>query len=439
MQALPVITAEGATRSGIRRGDTRRGAVWMFPPSAGGGKGGGSGAARRVGVRTAFVRTRMREGWRAVMRASAVHVGRPAARAPRADLGMGIMLERFLFIWLMLLSLTALKWDAWVGMADPFAALAPVRAPLFAATMFFVGALLPRDELLSVLRRWPLVLAGTGVQYLSMPLIAWGLARLAGLEGDAFVGVALVGCVPGAMASNVLTLTARGNASFSVSLTTCATLCSPVVVPLALYVLLAGASVDAGVLARRAFVSLLWMVVGPVLLGYAVARLAENYGSTKPLGDGRDLWRRVWFHVGRFIRSHGSMVANLAILWIIASVVADNRRNLILSAPLLWGTLLGINLLGYAAGWSAATALRLDERERRALTLEVGMQNAGLGTVLAQQLFPGHAAIALPAALYTFGCMATGTLLAQWWSVAVSTRAGDVEMAAMSGGVDRAS
>ena len=53
---------------------------------------------------------------------------------------------------------------------------------------------------------------------------------------------------------------------------------------------------------------------------------------------------------------------------------------------------------------------------RRALTLEIGMQNAGLGTILAGQLFADQELVQLPPALYTFGCMLTGTVLAQIWA-----------------------
>ena len=59
--------------------------------------------------------------------------------------------------------------------------------------------------------------------------------------------------------------------------------------------------------------------------------------------------------------------------------------------------------------------MRLTPSMRRALTLEVGMQNARLGTTLALSLFPDRPAVAIPGALYTFGCMLAGTLLAQYW------------------------
>jgi BASS family bile acid:Na+ symporter len=75
-----------------------------------------------------------------------------------------------------------------------------------------------------------------------------------------------------------------------------------------------------------------------------------------------------------------------------------------------------INLLGYTAGWLGGLAMRLPVPMRRALTLEIGMQNAGLGTGLILTLFPDYPAAAIPTAAYTFGCMLTGTVLANVWS-----------------------
>ncbi len=315
------------------------------------------------------------------------------------------MFQRFLLLWLVLLSGLALLWPqllAGLGVSpesakpwDPFVASGPGLPWLFAAVMFCLGCLLPRDELAQVLRRWPQVLGGTTTQYTVMPLGAWLLAQAMQLPEELQIGVVLVGCVPGAMASNVLTLTARGNVSYSVSLTTSATLLSPLVVPLCLYLIFRQGQQAAGLLARQAFWILLTQVVGPVLTGHLLARM------WKPL----EHWARRW----------GATVANLGILWIIAYVVAANRQRLLMWDVRLWTALLLLNLIGYTGGYLGARLLRLPLGMRRALVLEIGMQNAGLGTVLAAQLFPQQATIQLPAALYTFGCMFTGTVLAAWW------------------------
>ncbi len=179
------------------------------------------------------------------------------------------MFDRLLIVWLTVVSLVAYYWPHWfpsLAAADPFLASKPFLDHLFALTMFAIGWMLPRDEIEQVRRRWPMVLAGTAVQYTSMPLLAWSMGLLLGLNEDARLGLILVGCVPDAMASGVLTLAARGNVSYAVSLTTASTLLAPLVVPFALRLFLGEAS-DFNPLAEAW--RLTWMVVLPVLFGHA--------------------------------------------------------------------------------------------------------------------------------------------------------------------------
>jgi BASS family bile acid:Na+ symporter len=312
------------------------------------------------------------------------------------------MIQRYLIVWLVLSSLAALMWpEVFPAAVDPFVGSRWLLPWMIVVTMFCIGWILPRDEVRQVFRRWPLVFGGTAIQYLTMPTLAYLMGRLLGLQGDFFIGVVMVGCVPGAMASNVLTLNARGNTSYSVSLTTTATLLSPLAVPAALALALqADDSVDVGIL-LQASRDLLWTVVIPVVVGHLLSLRFPNWEPTA---------RRI-----------GPLVANLTILWIIAVVVGLNRGRLVAwssDVPLaaLLAALVGVNAGGYLAGYAGGAVMKLPEAMRRALTLEVGMQNAGLGAVLAGQLFAAREAIAIAPAMYTFGCMLTGTILSTVWS-----------------------
>lgn len=316
------------------------------------------------------------------------------------------MPPRFVLLGLLILSLLAFAWPEVFGTGlDPFLLSKPYLWPLIATAMFIIGWLLPRDELRQVAQRWPTVLAGTAIQYAAMPLLGLSFGLLLAPDRDALIGILLVGCVPGAMASNVLTLMARGNVSYSVSLTTSATLLSPLVVPLALRLTLGHVQVAFPV--GRTVAELLCYVVLPVVTGHCLAR-----------------WLVAW---RRYVGAFGPAAANLAILWIIAVVVASNRERLADPAPRLLAALLAINLLGYLSGNLGARGLRLPVGMRRALTLEVGMQNAGLGTTLALGLFPDRPAVAIPGALYTFGCMLTGTALATYWGWRSDASASETE------------
>ena len=307
------------------------------------------------------------------------------------------MIERLLLLWLTLLSLLAYFWcELFAGLVDPFVASKPYLNLLIAATMFAIGSLLPRDEIRQVAARWPTVLGGTAVQYVSMPLLAFCIGRLFGFQGPLLLGITMVGCVPGAMASNVLTLAARANVSYSVSLTTAATLLSPIMVPAVLLLTLGRWQAFSTEELGRMSLTLCWTVVLPVVAGHLLSRVF-----------------RFW-EVGA--RRIGPIVANLSILWIIAVVVALNRQRLAyFDWSILWALLM-INIGGYLAGYGGGRLLRLPKPMQRALTLEVGMQNAGLGTFLALEIFKDKPAAAIPTAIYTFGCMFTGTILARFWA-----------------------
>ena len=318
------------------------------------------------------------------------------------------MLQRFLLLWLILSSALALYWPDLIGENgfDPFMVAKPYLKYLIIVTMFCIGWMLPIDEIRQVGKRWPTVILGTTIQFVTMPVLAFLFGRLAGLEGGLLVGMVMVGCVPGAMASNVLTLAAGGNTSYSVSLTTLATLISPIAVPLMMKFLsgfmegeaaeLLGGDTDNSVFIDASINLFLWVVL-PVVSGFLIGRNYPQFESRAKI--------------------IGATVANLTILIIIAVVVGNSRDVLFNITWYLILALLLTNIGGYCAGLMGGSAMQLPEAMKRALTLEVGMQNAGLGAVLAGALFANHDAVKVAPALYTFGCMLTGTILASYWSM----------------------
>jgi bile acid:Na+ symporter, BASS family len=320
-----------------------------------------------------------------------------------------MLLERWMLLWLLAFSGTAFFWPS--QYLDIFLLSGPYQRPLFALTMGCIGFMLPTAEVNDTLKGFRSVALGVTAQYTIMPLLAFGLAMLPGLPEQVRLGLILVGCVPGAMASNVLTLQAGGNTSFSVGLTTLATILSPIAVPLALGLAIGKWDEETFALLAKSSFWLLVTVVVPVIVGQILARIL-------PLNKTQ---RESAATFGRYI-------ANFTILWIIAFVVAKNRELLAeafrlgdifrrdtgefspvsVTLRLFW-----LNLGGYTAGFVVGSLIGLETAKRRALTLEIGMQNAGLGALLAVDLFGPEAA--LPPALFTFGCMFSGTILANYW------------------------
>ena len=260
----------------------------------------------------------------------------------------------------------------------------PGLQPAFAVTMFCVGTLVRPEQLRGFAAAPGRVFLGLLVQYTIMPLGAWAVSW-AVTDPLLRTGIILVGCMPGAMASNVMTVLLRGDLVLSVAMTTTATLLCPLVL-LFWLPLLADTRIAVPIL--ELVWGATWMVVVPVAAGIAMRWL-------RPSLAGR--WERT-----------ATALASLAIVAIILVVVAANRDRLgSLGVPLA-SAMLTLNLTGYGLAFATARLLRWPAAARRTLVIEVGMQNAGLGSVLALAHL-GEAG-AVPSAFYTALCVVTACL-----------------------------
>jgi BASS family bile acid:Na+ symporter len=303
---------------------------------------------------------------------------------------MKLLLQSILF-WLVVSSGVAFFWPDKSIDWDPFAVSRGVLWGLIVVTMFSLGTLVRAEELKPLRSRPWWVILGVAAQVVVMPIAAWLVTRVVPMDPELAAGVILCGCVPGAMASNVLTHTAGGSVAFSVSLTTVATLLSPITVPTVLAVVTGATAASS----TKTALVLTLLVAMPTVLGYFASRSSVL--------------------VKTFAVRWSGTIASVALLWIIASVVAANRDKLQSVGGLLIIALLTMNLIGYGAGYLLGRGFGLPESFGRALSLEVGMQNAGLGTALAVTLYGPETLATIPTAAYTFGCMLTGTLLAIVW------------------------
>jgi BASS family bile acid:Na+ symporter len=260
----------------------------------------------------------------------------------------------------------------------------PALQPAFALTMLAVGTLV-RPEQVRLFARAPLrPLAGLAGQYTIMPLTAGAISLL--FEDPVVrAGIVLVGCMPSAMASNVMTVLLRGDLILSVTMTTLATLLCPLVIATWLP-LLSNTRMDVPVWAMAWNAT--WMVVLPVAAGIGLRAWRS------------DLSRR-WDRTA-------TLIASVAIVLIILVVVAANRDRLAGLGLRLALAMLGLNLAAYALAFLAGTALRWPPPQRRTLVIEVGMQNAGLGSVLALAHLGETGAV--PSAFYTALCVVTTAL-----------------------------
>ena len=279
---------------------------------------------------------------------------------------------------------------AWL-VPDMLVPMKTAIVPLLGLVMFAMGVTLTGTDFMTVLRRPFSVALGVALQFLLMPLVAWGLVKLAGLPPQLAIGLILVGCSPGGTASNVICYLAKGDVALSITLTTVSTLLAIIATPL-LTLLYAGETVP--VPASGMLLTILKVILVPVLLGVLV-----NQYLHRPLMAVRDVF---------------PVVSMLAIVLIIAIIVALNHAQLEgLVAEIALLVVLH-NLIGIAGGYWVPRWLGRDVRECRTLAIEVGMQNSGLAVALAVKYFSATAA--LPGALFSIWHNLSGSLLAGLWS-----------------------
>ena len=262
---------------------------------------------------------------------------------------------------------------------------------LLGIVMFGMGITLTFNDFSEVVKHPKSVIVGVVGQFVIMPAIAFALAKLFALPTDLAIGVILVGACPGGTSSNVMTYLAKGNTALSVACTTISTLLAPLLTPIIFYVL---ASQWIDIDASAMFASVLKMVLFPILLGLVI----------------RALFKKQMAQISQTM----PLVSVIAIVLILAAVVAGSKDKIIDSGLLIFGVVVLHNCLGYLVGFLAAKALRLNNYDSKAIAIEVGMQNSGLGAALATAHFNPIAAV--PSAVFSFWHNVSGPILANYFS-----------------------
>ena len=277
--------------------------------------------------------------------------------------------------WGPLLLLVILSGAAWVA-PEQFAPLKSGIVPALGLVMFGMGVGLSTGQLLAVIKSPRFLLLGVFLQFLLMPLLAWGIAATMELPLLLAAGLIITGSCPGGTASNVMVYLAGGNLALSVAMTTCSTLIAPLVTPL-LAQFYIGERLDLPV--GQMYLSIMQIVVLPVAGGMALRWWLPQFGE-------------------RLMRVMPWVAMTLVAL-IVATIVGLNKDRLTdIGGWLLLAVALH-NLSGLVLGYLGSWLFGADESDRRTVALEVGMQNSGLATALAIKFLAPAAA--LPAALFS--------------------------------------
>ena len=265
--------------------------------------------------------------------------------------------------------------------------------PLLGVIMFGMGLTLKPEDFRVVFSRPKDILIGCLAQFTVMPLLAFALARLFSLNEALTVGVVLVGCCPGGTASNVITYLAKGDLALSVGMTATSTLLAPLLTPL-LVLLLVGETVDVNVVGM--LLSILWVVILPIILGLLIKRLLPRATEQAT--------------------AYLPAVSSLAICLIVIIVIAANAHKLLSSGWIIVLVVMLHNVLGLAIGYLIGALLKLSPAKRRAISVEVGMQNSGLASSLATLHFAAYPMAAIPGAVFSVWHNISGAIVARLYS-----------------------
>ena len=261
--------------------------------------------------------------------------------------------------------------------------------------MLTMGLTLTTDDFKILARRPFDILIGACAQFIIMPCVAWLLVRVFQLEPALALGILLVGCSPGGVSSNIMSYLCHGDVAFSVGMTCASTLLAPVMTPL-LMELTAGAIIEIDTIGM--FLNILIVTIIPVGIGcflnYTYSH-KPSFPTIQSLMPGMSVICLACIVGGVISTVHDALIARglLLFVWTFAVVFCHNS-------------------LGYLLGWTSGRLAGFNTAKKRTISIEVGMQNAGLATVLASTFFAAQPLSVLPCAISCAWHSISGTILA---------------------------
>ena len=238
--------------------------------------------------------------------------------------------------------------------------------------MLTMGLTLTTNDFRILTRRPFDILIGACAQFFIMPCVAYLLVRVFHLEPALALGIMLVGCCPGGVSSNIMSYLCHGDVAFSVEII----------------------EIDA----IGMFLNILIVTIIPVGMG---CFLNYTYSNNKHFPTIQSLMPGL------------SVICLACIVGGVISTVHDDLVNRGLWL-FLWtfAVVFCHNSLGYLLGYLSGRLAGFSKAKKRTISIEVGMQNAGLATVLAGNFFAAQPLAVLPCAISCAWHSISGTILA---------------------------
>lgn len=254
--------------------------------------------------------------------------------------------------------------------------------------MFGVALDLKIEDFQRLLRAPVAFLAGFGSQFIFLPAATFLLVLAIKPQASVALGLIMVAACPGGNISNFFTHRAEGSTALSVSMTAVATMIAVIMTPFnvafwgSLYepsaALVRQTSVDPLQMAMTVAV----LLVVPLIIGMTVNAKFESLAAR--------------------LRKPMRITSMLIFAAFVIGALAANWQHFIDYVGAVFLIVLIHNAVALAGGYGIAYASGLHERDRRAISIETGIQNSGLGLILIFNFFDGLGGMAI---------------IAAWWGV----------------------
>lgn len=265
-------------------------------------------------------------------------------------------------------------------------------AALTLVLMVGMGASLTLEDYARAARRPGAVLVGLLSQFGWMPLLAYFAIDRFGLEGTDALGLLLMACTSGGNASNMFAYFAGADVALSITMTAVSTLASVVLMPTLLFVYASSLAETRMEVPYLAVMGTLLAMLLPIALGMWVRHRSEE--------------------AARKVERVGSVSGALLLIVLLVTSVSD-QIDLVLTAEdaslLACASVAGSGMI---LGYIAARVAGLGAKQRQAVSLETGVQNAPLAIAVVLATFPEaeqDALLKMPF-LYAMTALCVGTL-----------------------------
>lgn len=296
-------------------------------------------------------------------------------------------ISEYMGVLVLLAAVVSLWWPASFAWIDTW-----VINPTLGVIMFGMGLTLSPHDFRMVMSRPKDIIIGCLAQFTVMPLLALALTWAFSLPKELALGVILVGCCPGGTASNVITFLAKGDLALSVGMTATSTLLAPVLTPLLVW-LMAGTMVDVDTVGM--LLSIVYVVIAPIVIGLLCQRFLPK--------------------ITQAIVPYLPALSSIAITLVVCIVVSHNASRLLVGGLIVVLVVVLHNICGLGLGYLIGRLLGLAEAKKKALSIEVGMQNSGLATSLATLHFAAYPLAAIPGAVFSVWHNISGAIAAYFY------------------------